>query len=42
MGNPKYIEVKGKRIKDCSDCVFPHRAENYDKIIEEIRKKGLF
>lgn len=32
-GTPKYIEVKGKRIKDCSDCIFPHKKENYDKVI---------
>lgn len=36
LGNPKYINVKDKRIKDCSDCLFPHIPKNYDKIIEEI------
>ena len=35
-GNPNYIESKGKRIKDCSNCVFPHCPENYEKIIQEI------
>lgn len=23
-------------VKDCSDCTFPHREENYDKVIEKI------
>lgn len=32
-GTPAYIESGGKRIKDCSACTFPHRAENYDKVI---------
>lgn len=35
-GNPKYIEVEGKRIKDCSDCTFPHQPDNYDRIIERL------
>lgn len=32
-GTPSYIELDGKKIKDCSNCVFPHEAENYDTII---------
>lgn len=33
-GNPKYIlNNKGQEIKNCSDCVFPHIPENYNKII---------
>lgn len=38
-GKPHYIKSEDKEIKDCSNCLFPHRAENYDKIIEEIRKR---
>ena len=33
-GEYKYIESKGKRIKECTDCTFPHKAENYDAIID--------
>lgn len=33
-GNYKYIEVKGKMIKECSDCTFPHKEENYDVIMK--------
>ena len=33
-GNPSFIEVNGKRIKDCSNCTFPHEAENYDVIMK--------
>lgn len=32
-GKPGYLEREGRRIKDCSDCIFPHLPENYDKIM---------
>lgn len=38
-GNPSYIEADGKRIKDCTDCIFPHQAENYDKIMKILSGK---
>ena len=31
-GNPAYIEREGRRIKDCTNCTFPHRPENYEKV----------
>lgn len=34
LGNPEYMEKKGKRIKVCTNCSFPHQPENYDKIIK--------
>lgn len=42
-GNPSFVERRGKDggtklIKDCSDCVFPHVAENYDKVIQRLSK----
>ena len=37
-GNPKYIEINGKTIKDCSDCTFPHQPENYDVIMKLLMK----
>lgn len=33
-GNPSYMEHEGKRIKECSECTFPHRPENYDQVIQ--------
>ena len=33
-GNPKFLDNK---IKDCSNCTFPHKRENYDKIISMLR-----
>ena len=33
-GNPVYIEINGKQIKDCSGCTFPHEPENYDVIMK--------
>jgi len=38
-GNPKYIEINGKTIKDCSDCTFPHQPENYDVIMKLLMKE---
>lgn len=34
-GSKTYIEKNGKKIKVCTDCTFPHRPENYDKIIPD-------
>lgn len=36
LGNPNYITVGDKKIKDCSNCVFPHVPENYEKIMEKL------
>lgn len=33
-GNPEFIEVDGRQIKDCSNCTFPHQPENYDTIMK--------
>lgn len=37
-GDPAFIEKDGRRIKACTDCTFPHRAENYDTVIETLRR----
>lgn len=37
-GNYKYLEVNGKKIKECTDCTFPHRPESYDVIIKFLTK----
>lgn len=31
-GDYHYIESNGKRVKECTACTFPHRAENYEII----------
>lgn len=36
-GKPEYIDVKGRTIRDCTNCNFPHRPESYDVIIHWIR-----
>ena len=36
-GNPIYKEKEGKRLKICTNCTFPHKPENYDKIIDIIK-----
>lgn len=33
-GNPHYVTVNGKSIKDCSECCFPHTPGNYDIIMK--------
>ena len=40
-GNPKWIEKNGRRIKSCVDCSFPHKAENYDRIMEILKGEAL-
>ena len=32
-GNCKYT----KGVKDCSDCLFPHMEQNYDKVLDKLR-----
>ena len=32
-----YTLTKG--IKDCSNCIFPHIPENYDKVIDFLKRK---
>lgn len=39
-GNPTYIENGGSKIKDCTNCMFPHRPENYDNIIRLLSDAG--
>lgn len=40
-GSPTYITSKhtGEKIKDCSHCLYPHKKENYDAIMERINAK---
>ncbi len=33
-GTPEYIDINGKKIKDCSHCVYPHIPEHYDQLIK--------
>lgn len=40
-GNPEYIESKGRRIKACTNCTFPHRPENYDSIMKILSGDGI-
>ena len=38
-GNFEMIDVKGKKIKSCLNCLFPHKPENYDKVIEILKRQ---
>ncbi len=37
-GSPSFIQKNGRSIKDCTNCTFPHKPENYDKIMAELKK----
>lgn len=37
-GNPRYKESNGKQLKICTNCIFPHLPQNYDIIMELLRK----
>jgi len=37
-GNPTFIKKEdGRIIKRCTDCTFPHKAENYDRIMSLLK-----
>ncbi len=36
-GTPVYKEKNGRRIKVCTNCTFPHKAENYQEILRLLR-----
>lgn len=38
-GSPVYMETGGRRQKVCTNCTFPHRPENYDRVIELLKEK---
>lgn len=38
-GECSFIIVEGREIKDCSACTFPHKPENYDRIIAFLSQK---
>lgn len=38
-GNYKMVEKNGKLVKSCIDCIFPHVPENYDLVMEFLRKR---
>ncbi len=37
-GEYRMITRNGKSIKDCSDCVWPHKAGNYSEMIKLLRQ----
>jgi Zn-finger protein len=41
LSEPRYLEARGARTKDCSQCDYPHRPENYEKIIGYVASSSL-
>lgn len=40
-GNPIYrLNDKGQERKDCSECIFPHIPENYEKVVSCLREQN--
>ncbi len=38
-GNPEYKEKDGLKKKSCINCTFPHDPDNYEAIMEEMKKQ---
>lgn len=38
-GTGVYAEKNGRRVKICTDCVFPHKPENYGAVVEFLKTK---
>ena len=38
-GEYRYIDLNGKKIKDCMNCTFPHELENYETIMALLGEK---
>lgn len=39
LGHPAYKEVKGKNIKVCTGCTYPHVKEHYENIMNFLKEK---
>ncbi len=37
-GEPVFIEKNGRQLKVCKNCSFPHKPENYDRIIALLKE----
>ena len=37
-GTFKVIDKGERKIKSCVDCTFPHKPENYDKVMEILKE----
>lgn len=38
LGNPKYLQKGDRIIKVCTYCTFPHKPENYDAVVEMLKR----
>ena len=41
-GDPQFVSKPEGLRKVCQGCAFPHRAENYDRIISILKTEGFF
>lgn len=39
-GNPIYQEKEGRTVKICTNCIFPHQPENYDRVVHILQRKA--
>lgn len=40
-GEYQMIEVRGRKIKECTKCTFPHKAENYEVVLALLSGKCM-
>ena len=38
-GKPEYIETAKGKVKSCMNCTFPHEPDNYDIVMQFLRKR---
>ena len=38
LGKPEFKEVRGKVIKVCTNCTFPHDPDHYDQIMQYLKE----
>ncbi len=41
-GHPRFVKKREGYRKVCTDCDYPHRAENYDEIVRMLKTRGFF
>ncbi|MBQ2276830.1 MAG: cysteine-rich small domain-containing protein [Lachnospiraceae bacterium] len=39
LGSPEYMEVKGKKLKVCTNCTFPHQPKHYEAIMNKLKNE---
>ncbi|MBQ6582313.1 MAG: metal-binding protein [Mogibacterium sp.] len=38
-GTPAFRQKEDRKIKVCTGCTYPHHAENYDEVVQRLRRQ---